>query len=368
MSEPLLTQMTLAEAMEAQFRLVDTVTTVFQGSELMTRGDLGVVRGTGKPKTTAKVESVLARFFNAEKSMLVRGSGTAAIRMALTAAVKPGGNLLIHGAPVYPTTATSIAGLGLQTIVADFNTPATVETALKHHPDLDAVLIQVTRQQPTDRYVLSEVISLIKTFNSDITVITDDNYAVMRVKEIGCQQGAELSCFSLFKLLGPEGIGCIVGKQGLIDPLISSHYSGGSQVQGHEALDALNGLIYAPVSLAIQSNVGDAIAERLQRSEIPGIRRVLQVNAQSKVLLVEFEEDIAEAVLAEAELLGAAPHPIGAESKYEFVPLFYRVSDTFLKSDPSLNKRMIRINPMRSGEETVLRILREAVRRIKTRG
>jgi hypothetical protein len=35
-----------------------------------------------------------------------------------------------------------------------------------------------------------------------IPVITDENYAVMRVAKIGVECGAELSAFSMFKLLG----------------------------------------------------------------------------------------------------------------------------------------------------------------------
>ena len=62
-----------------------------------------------------------------------------------------------------------------------------------------------------------------------------------------------------------------------------------------------------------------------------------------------------------AQRLGAAPHPVGAESKYEIAPMFYRVSGTFLKADKTLKQRMIRINPMRSGTQTVLRILRESL-------
>ena len=65
----------------------------------------------------------------------------------------------------------------------------------------------------------------------------------------------------------------------------------------------------------------------------------------------------------EAERLGAAPNPVGAESKYEFVPMFYRVSGTFRKADPTLEGRMIRINPMRSGADTIMRVLQESIRR-----
>lgn len=68
-------------------------------------------------------------------------------------------------------------------------------------------------------------------------------------------------------------------------------------------------------------------------------------------------------MLHHANELGAAPHPIGAESKYEFAPMFYRVSGTFLSEDPSLAKKMIRINPLRSGPETILRILNISVHR-----
>ena len=63
--------------------------------------------------------------------------------------------------------------------------------------------------------------------------------------------GADLSAFSMFKLLGPEGIGCVVGKKRYIEKIVAANYSGGGQVQGHEALACLRGMIYAPVALAI---------------------------------------------------------------------------------------------------------------------
>uniref|UniRef100_UPI000B116C74 hypothetical protein n=1 Tax=Clostridium sp. NkU-1 TaxID=1095009 RepID=UPI000B116C74 len=94
------------------------------------------------------------------------------------------------------------------------------------------------------------------------------------------------------------------------------------------------------------------------------MKQAFLANAQSKVLLVEFYENIAEKVLREAEKLGAAPNPVGAESKYELVPMFYRISGTFRNADPTLESRMIRINPMRSGSDTILRIIKEAVERV----
>lgn len=137
------------------------------------------------------------------------------------------------------------------------------------------------------------------------------------------------------------------------------------QVQGHEAMDVLFGLTYAPVALAIQAQVGEECTKRLKAGEIAGVRDAFLANAQSKVLLVEFEEDIAGAVLREAQKLGAAPSPVGAESKYELVPMFYRISGTFRQTDPLLERRMIRINPMRAGADTVIRIIKEAMERVK---
>ena len=72
----------------------------------------------------------------------------------------------------------------------------------------------------------------------------------------------------------------------------------------------------------------------------------------------------AEQVLSEARKLGAAPNPVGAESKYEIVPMFYRVSGTFRKEYPTLEQRMIRINPMRAGADTILNIIQTSVERV----
>ena len=66
-------------------------------------------------------------------------------------------------------------------------------------------------------------------------------------------------------------------------------------------------------------------------------------------------------MLEEAQKRGALPYPVGAESKYEIPPLFYRLSGTFRQANPQSEHCAIRINPNRSGEETVLRILRESI-------
>ncbi len=359
-----LESLTLEEAKQFQFRLIDEITKQFKGLEILSQGDLGVVQGYNKPTITKKAEAALAAFFDAEAAILTRGAGTAAIRYALFSVMKSKGKLLVHQAPIYSTTQTTLDMMGIEVVEANFNDKNSICETMKNHPEITAALIQITRQQLEDDYDLETVIQTIKQCRM-IPVITDDNYAVMKVKKIGVQCGADLSCFSTFKLLGPEGIGCVVGKKDAIDFLVQHHYSGGSQTQGHEALDVLRGMVYAPVSLAIQAQVSQEVVDRLHHQEISGIKNAFLANAQSKVILVEFEEEIAQEVLCEAEKLGAAPHPVGAESKYEIAPMFYRVSGTFLAHDETLKKRMIRINPMRSGADTVLRILKEAIGRVR---
>ena len=107
----------------------------------------------------------------------------------------------------------------------------------------------------------------------------------------------------------------MIGSKELIDRIYKMQYSGGSQVQGHEAMEALRGLIYAPVALAIQSEVNEELVRRLNAGEIPHVRQAFLANAQSKVLLVEFDQEIAEKILDAAPKFGAAPHPVHALPK-----------------------------------------------------
>ena len=124
-------------------------------------------------------------------------------------------------------------------------------------------------------------------------------------------------------------------------------------------------MVYAPVALALEAGVSEECVQRLNAGEIPEVKQAFVANAQSKVILVEFKEKIAKTILKEAENLGAAPYPVGCESKYEMVPLFYRISGTFRKTDPLLEERMIRINPLRAGSDTVIRIIKESIERGK---
>ena len=66
----------IEEAMKLQFKVVDCITEEFEGHEFLNRGDLGVVMGLNKPVTTSKAEKVIARIFDTEAAMMVRGAGS----------------------------------------------------------------------------------------------------------------------------------------------------------------------------------------------------------------------------------------------------------------------------------------------------
>jgi hypothetical protein len=353
--------LTVKEAAAKQFALVEAITRHFTGGAFLSKGDLGLVPGLGRPRDTAAAEAVLADFFGQEDAVLLRGAGTGSIRAALSGCFVPGAALFVHAAPLYPTTKVSVEALGLKTVEADFNNSDEAVSAYTRNAS-DGALVQLARQKPDDSYDYQALIPKLKNAWPGKPLITDDNYAVMKVGRIGCEAGADLSCFSLFKLLGPEGIGCVVGKKSYVEKIRGTHYSGGVQVQGGEALEALRSLVYAPVALALQAEVCAEVTERLCKGEVPGVKDAFVVNAQSRVIIVELEKPDAPEALKRAERLGAAPYPVGSESRYEITPLFYRVSGTFLKSDPALGSRMIRINPMRAGAETVLNILRAALK------
>lgn len=362
-----LPSLSLTEAIERQFALVDLMHEHFNGAELLAGGDLGVAPPLGRPRYTSIVEQVLARFFDAEAAALVRGAGTGAIRMALEAVVGPGGPILLHDAPIYPTTETTIRSMGLKPIFVDYNDAESLaDTLMRLHKQhrLQAALVQHTRQSLRDRYDPAATIKQIKQALPDVPIIVDDNYAVLKTAGIGVQYGAHASAFSMFKLLGPEGVGCVVGKRDLVADIHARMSSGGGQVQGHEAMEALRSLVYAPVALALQSQQVDKVVQALRLKPLQHVVNVFAANAQSKVIIVEFDKPIAPYVLRHACELGAAPHPVGAESRYEITALFYRISRTFLQHiGPDKEPYFIRINPMRAGAETVLRILKQAIER-----
>ncbi|CBJ79281.1 putative enzyme with PLP-dependent tansferase domain [Xenorhabdus bovienii str. Jollieti] len=353
-----LQSMTMAQAQQQQFKLVDIICRHFPGADFLSQGDLGLVPDLHQPRMTHRIEAVIAEHFGAEAAAFVNGAGTGALRAGLAALVSPNATLLVHDAPIYPTTKISIEQMGLHVVYADFNHTEQIAAAIRQYQPA-ASLIQHTRQKIDDSYALQDVLAILHQYQ--IPSLVDDNYAAMKVAHIGCEYGATLSSFSCFKLLGPQGVGLVIGKQTMIETLRRSMYSGGCQIQGYQAMEALRGLVSAPVIHAVQAEVNETLVTRLNQGELPQVKQAFLANAQSKVLLVEFHDPIAEAVLTAAHGLGALPYPVGAESKFEIPPLFYRISGTFRQADPTLEKRMIRINPNRSGAETVMRILRESI-------
>ncbi|GLF97414.1 aminotransferase class V-fold PLP-dependent enzyme [Streptomyces yaizuensis] len=350
----------LQDAVDRQFRLLECTATHFEGQELFT-ADAGVVPGPGRPRTTAKVEAVLADFFGAEDAALVQGAGTGAIRAALQAAgIRPAAwstaPLLVHRAPLYPTTRTTLVGMAVRTVEADFNDPGALAAAL---PSVRWAYIQHTRQRLGDAYDTGAVVAACRA--AGVRTVVDDNYAALRVPACGVELGADASCFSLFKLHGPEGVGVVVGARDLVARIRSDNYSGGGQVQGHQALDALRALTHVPVMWSIQSQVTQEVADRLAAGEAPGVAEVAVANAQDRCLLLRLERPIARELPAAAARLGAAPHPVGANSRYEIAPLVYRLSGSSLEDEPGLADWAVRVNPMRAGADLVVDMIRRAV-------
>ena len=106
----------------------------------------------------------------------------------------------------------------LPIILSDVLYKDDIRRVLKEEPDIKAALVQYSRQLIDDSYDIKEVIRVIKE-NADIPIVTDDNYAVMKVNKIGSELGGDLSCFSTFNLQGPEGIGVVTGKKVYIDKI-----------------------------------------------------------------------------------------------------------------------------------------------------
>ncbi|MGW1894375.1 aminotransferase class V-fold PLP-dependent enzyme [Streptomyces sp. NPDC002004] len=347
----------LQDAIATQFRLLECIARHFEGQQLF-EADGGVVPGLGRPRTTAKAEAVLADFFSCAEAALVQGAGTGAIRAALTAAVDAGGPLLIHRAPVYRSTEVTLRGMSVETVQVDFNDGPALHTALASGR-FSWAYVQHTRQRLGDRYDPGEVLAACRS--AGVRTLVDDNYAALRVPACGVELGADASCFSLFKLHGPEGVGVVVGASDLVERVRRDNYSGGGQVQGHQALDALRALTHVPVMWSVQSQVVTDLARRLTAGEVPGVAEVRVANAQDRCLLVRLERPVARLLPAAAARHGAAPYPVGSNSRYEVAPLFYRMSGSTLDDAPALAGTTVRINPMRAGADLVLDILRRSL-------
>jgi hypothetical protein len=353
-----------AEARAAQFRLMESVCRHLDGHAQLT-ADYGVTPEHGRPRTTVLVERALADFFDVDACALVQGAGTGAIRAMLAAAVGPGDELLVHARPPYATTRHSFAAMGLRLVDADFNDDAAVDAAVERMGG-GVAYVQHARHDVEDRYDVPALVARLRA--GGLTVLTDENYTVFKVPRIGAEVGADASAFSLFKLLGPEGVGCVLGRAQVIDRVHADNYSGGGQVQGPQALDALRSLVLVPVLWAVQAEVVDEVAARLQAGEVPGVAGARVVNAQDRMVLVLLEEPLARAVVAASSRFGGQNHPVGANSRYEIAPFVYRLSGANLEARPELADHAIRVNPVRAGADLVLSILRRSIEEVMRQG
>ncbi len=89
--------------------------------------------------------------------------------------------------------------MGLTLITVDFNDLSALKQVVDEQQP-DAALVQHTRQQPQDSYVLADVLATLRA--AGVPALTDDNYAVMKVARIGCECGANVSTFPASSYLG----------------------------------------------------------------------------------------------------------------------------------------------------------------------
>ncbi|MGC5617411.1 hypothetical protein [Georgenia sp. Z1491] len=347
-------------AFDLQQRLVEAMCEEMPGAAPF-EADAGVRPPLGRPGTTAGVERVLARAFGGKAACLVQGAGTGAIRTALSAGPWRSGvrRLLVHDAPDYTTTAQTFADGCVETVRVDMGDDDALRAALAGSGDDAWVYVQHTRQRLEDAFDPMAVVRL--AVQHGRRVIVDDNYAVLRTPSIGVEHGAAASAFSLFKLHGPEGVGVVVGDADLVDAAHAANYSGGGQVQGHQALEALRALVTVPLAWAAQAREAARLAELLDAGHVPGVVGARLANAQDLCVVALLEEPVADAVRAAAAQLGAAPYPVGSNSRYEIAPMIYRLSSSALDSRPDLREWTLRINPMRASAELTARLVRRAL-------
>jgi hypothetical protein len=361
--------LTLDEAAAWQERFVVCVTRHFRGDPgLFGAGDVGMDPDLGQPAGTAATERVLADAFHAEACALVRGAGTGAVRLALFAGLPTGGTVLVHDAPTYLTSRLTLEAMGARLVSCDFNRPSAIREAVaRSRPD--AVLVQHMRPRPADRYDLEDVIAAVREAGGPgVAIVVDDNYAPLKLPRLGAELGADLSAFSCFKLGGPEGVGCVLGQGAHIERVRRFMLSGGSMVQGPEAIAVIHALARAPLPIAHQARVTLEIADRLAAGEVPGVRTAFATTTPETVVLLELDEPCAGAVRRAAAELGAAIRPVGMESYHEVAPAFLRPSKSMIEERPGIEDHVLRISAMRGGPDLVLDILRAAIRQASAAG
>jgi hypothetical protein len=323
-------------------------------------GEIGIGGEAGRPRATIACEEALVDVFGGEEAILVRGGGTGALRLSLFATVPSGGRLLVHEPETYLTTRLTLEAMGVELVPCDFNRGKAITAALSGDR-LDAVLIQHMRPRLEDSYELAEVVRAVRRASPSIPIVVDDNYAPLKAPRLGVASGADISGFSLFKHGGPEGIGCVLGRAGTYERILPFMNSGGSIVQGPEAIAVVEALGRAALPTARQTVVNREIGRRLAAGEVDGVRRAVACHCPETIVMVELNEPIAEEVRQIAGRLGAATRPVGMESYHEVVPAFIRPSKSLIADRPGIERFVIRLNAMRAGADLVIEILARAV-------
>jgi hypothetical protein len=364
--------MSIDEAVQVQYRLVDVAQQVMGSDEVFIE-DYGQVRelatvvfgGGGRPRATARVEEVLARFFETEDAVLIHGAGTGSIRAMLNAMVEPGSRILLHDAHPYKTTLPAMKHMGLDVTFVNFNDSDALTAQLRDNPPT-TVFVQHVPQQLGDNYSIPGTIDLVRSVSdTPLRILVDDNYAVMRSPRIGVQFGADASSLSLFKLLSPHPIGVVLSDTASVGQIRRDLSSAGCQIQGPHAMAALRALVFTPVALAVQNaTIHAAVTEvnnNLGTAEYPFVARAYAAQPGIRSMVLLFDRPIAENFLQSTWRNGSPSQSVGEEAQFEFLPLFTYLTSTFLKATPGLEKFAVRVNPMRGGPDTVLRVLKQAL-------
>ena len=97
----------------------------------------------------------------------------------------------------------------------------------------------------------------------------------------------------LLQAIWARGRWCGGSDADVISRIRATLYSGGSQIQGVQALEVLRGLVFAPVMHAVQAGVSERLLALLNGGAVAEVKSAVIANAQSKVLIVEFHQPIA---------------------------------------------------------------------------
>ena len=295
----------------------------------------------------------------------MHGAGTGSIRAMLNGMVEPGSRVLLHKAHPYKTTLPAMQHMGLDIAYVDFNDESALAASLRAQPPA-TVYVQHVPQQLGDRYGIAETIELIRSMpGATPRILVDDNYAVMRSQQIGVEMGADASALSLFKLLAPQAVGAVLADGPWVARIRRDNASAGAQVQGPHSMAALRSLIYAPVALAIQNQTVlravDEINAGIAAGDLPFLAGAYAAQPGIRCIVLLFDRPAAEEFLRSAWRNGSPSQSVGEEAQFEFLPLFTYLTSTFLKASPGLEKYAVRINPLRGGSQTVMRVLRHAL-------